>query len=367
MALTERFVTPTGAGLHDGTSEANAFTLAEAVTDHNTPRVGYRYNFKKSTGYSSGASITLTGDGSTTSPNVWRGYDVTPGDATLGRASGGALDESKMPTIAFSATMRLIASGGTHLIIEAMKITSAVANAAVTIGADSQIFNCVVENTSNSASAIGISGGSATSNIIGNDVTLANGVAGSAGISATGSVIANRVKNAGGTGILIDGSLRPCVKNTLFESGIGIATNTTNVTSYILGNTIANCSGDGIDIVTSTTVMVTIVGNHITGCGGYGIDFNTSTCSKVLINNRFRDNTSGNINGDGDWGLGTNQLNITSDDTDALDFTDQSTDDYSLKTGAAGAREGLSYLSNIGAEGTPAGSAGSSGGFIIGS
>lgn len=365
MALTERYVTPTGAGSHDGTSEANAFSFAEMVADINTPRTGYRYNVKQGT-YSLGAMVTITGDGSTTSPNVIRGYKTTPGDATLGRITGGALDQSSMPTIAFGATFRFILSGGTHLVLEALKVTGSVANSLVIIGVDSLATNCVIENASTSASAIGIAANNATSEVIGNDVTLSNGVAGSIGISTTSVCCHNRVKNAGGTGISIEATTKPCAHNTVFESGIGISTTSTTTAYSLMNNTIVNCSGDGIDIVTSTTAIQTIIGNHITGCGGYGIDFNTSTCSKVLVNNRFRDNTSSNINGDGDWGLGTNQLNITSDDTDALDFTDQSADDYSLKTGAAGARRGLAYLSNIGSEGTPA-SGGSSGGFIIGS
>lgn len=356
-------MTTTGAGAHDGTDEANAFTWAEMVADLNTPRAGYRYNVKQGT-YSLGASSTLTGDGSSTSPNVIRGYKTTPGDATLGRTSGGALDQSNMPTIAFSAGFRLIATGAVNLIIEAIKVTGSVSNSMVAIAQESEVFNCVIENASTNAAAIGIMGLSANSCVIdGNDVLLVNGVAGSIGIESVGSVICNRVKNAGGIGIS-PSNTKPCSGNTIYESSIGILTTVTAGTYILINNTIVNCSSDGIQFVTATTALQIVMGNHITGCGGYGVNFQTSTCPKVLHNNRFRDNTSGNINGDGDWGLGTNQLNITSDDTDALDFTDQAADDYSLKTGAAGARRGLSYLSNIGSEGTPAGS---SGGYIIGS
>lgn len=357
MALTERYVTTTGAGAHDGTNEANAFSWTEMITDINTPRAGYRYNVKQGT-YSLGASSTITGDGSTTTPNVIRGYKTTIGDATLGRTTGGTLDQSNMPTIAFASTFRFIANTGTQLIVESLKITSTVANGTILVGLDSVVLNCVIENTSTSAAAIGINTSTATASAIGNDVTLANGVSGSIGILTTGVCVYNRIKNAGGTGISAEATAKPCAHNTIFESGIGIATTSATVTHCLLNNTIVNCSGDGINILTSTTGIQTIIGNHITGSGGYGINFNTSTCPKLLINNRFRDNTSGNINGDGDWGLGTNQLNITSDDTDALDFTDQSTDDYSLKSSAAGARRGLSYLTNIGAEGTPASSGG---------
>jgi hypothetical protein len=360
MALTERHVTTAGAGTHDGTSLANAFTLAEFVTDFNAtaPGGGFLYNIYQSSGYTSGASITLTADGSATSPNKIRGCKTTPGDATSGRTTGGALDQSNMPTLTLSSTFRLILSGSTQLIIESLKITGSVANSLVVIGADSLAVNCVIENASTSASAVGLQLSSVTAEAIGNDITLANGVAGSKGIQSAGVTTDNRVKNAGGTGISVEGTIKPISHNTIYESGIGIATTSTTTAHSIQHNTIANCSGAGIEIVTATTVIQTITGNHITGNGGAGINFNTSTCPKVLINNRFRDNSGGAIAGDGDWGLGTNQLNITSDDTDATDFTDQSTDDYSLRNTAAGAGSGLSYLLNIGAEGTPAGSSG---------
>ena len=91
---------------------------------------------------------------------------------------------------------------------------------------------------------------------------------------------------------------------------------------------------------------------------GYGIDFNTSTCPKILGNNRFRDNTGGNVNGGGDWETATSRENITSDDADADDFVAAASDDYSLKAGAAATSKGVGYLIDIGAHGSPVVTAG---------
>jgi len=170
-----------------------------------------------------------------------------------------------------------------------------------------------------------------------------------------------------GNNWLVDGCRAKCVagvgikvvaagvlkNNTIFECTTGIAVDATTSNPVIVNNTIANCTGDGIDIVTGTTAIQAIQGNSITGCGGYAIDFNTSTCVKRLGNNRFRDNTSGNINGGGDWEEGTSVSNVTSDDTDAIDFVDATTDNYALLAGAPQTSKGNGYLIDIGAHGSP--------------
>lgn len=373
MSITERYVRADAAGGGDGTTDANsgangAFTWAEMITDLNTPRVGYRYNVKQGT-YTLAATTTLTGDGTTTSPNIIRGFKDTPGDATLGRTTGGALNTANMPTIAYNSTFRFNATGSTNLLIESLNFTGSVASSLVRINTESSLINCPVSNSSNSASAIGVECDHVTCSVMNCDVLLLSGVAGSKAITTPGVTIANRIKNAGGIGI--EAIAAPLTKsNLIFESGIGIQTSSGTSRQEIHNNTIVNCSGDGIDFVTGTTAQQRLIGNHITGCGGYGIDFNTSTCVKLLMNNRFRDNALGNINGGGDYSTATNQLNVTSDDTDSVDFVDQSADDYALKATAPAYKTGLSYLSSIGANGSPASDGGMvrqpgmSGGFL---
>lgn len=368
MAITERYVDAGAAGGGNGTTAATsgangAFTWAEMITDINTPRVGYRYNVKQGT-YSLSATTTLTGDGTTTSPNIIRGYKTTIGDATLSRTTGGIVDTSNMPTIAYASTFGFTASGSTNLIIESLIFTGTIANRLVRVGIESIAVNCSVDNASTSASAVGIEGDAVSTQVVGCDVILSAGVASAKAISTAGPVSYCRVKGGGGNGIELTSNTTPIHCNTIYESAIGIKTLTTGARAEITGNTIVNCTGDGIDVITSTTAQVRIINNHITGCGGYGIDFNTSTCPKILIANRFRDNTSGNVNGGGDYETATSILNQTADDTDALDFTDQSTDDYSLKSTAAGYHTGLGWYQNIGANGTPASAGG--GGMIGG-
>lgn len=76
MAFTEKYVTVSGGGLHDGSSEANAWTLAEA---HANMASGQRVNFKAGT-YTVPAVLNSWPHGSLSSPVAYRGYKTTIGD-----------------------------------------------------------------------------------------------------------------------------------------------------------------------------------------------------------------------------------------------------------------------------------------------
>ena len=76
MAFNEKYVTVTGGGLHDGSSEANAWTLAEAVSNY---AAGDRLNVKAGT-YTVATTVTFGTSGTASSPIAWRGYKATIGD-----------------------------------------------------------------------------------------------------------------------------------------------------------------------------------------------------------------------------------------------------------------------------------------------
>jgi hypothetical protein len=84
MAWTEKYVTVSGGGLHDGSSEANAWTLAEAASN---AAAGERHNIKAGT-YTLTSNVTFNPSGvSTTSPFSLRGYKATIGDMDEGQTS----------------------------------------------------------------------------------------------------------------------------------------------------------------------------------------------------------------------------------------------------------------------------------------
>lgn len=362
MALTKRYVRSDAAGGGDGTTNTNsgangAFTWAEMITDINTPRAGYKYLVKSGTYANGTTTTTLTGDGSTTSPNVIEGFNATEGDLIAqGRTSGGALDTANFPVISYTGTTaKFDASGATHLVLRCLNITSAASAATLDVATNSRVTRCKVDNSSSNASAAGITATGAGADLVIIDCDVGPGVSGAAhGIRTSMSnanIIGCRVKWIAGNALRIRStvSVQGC---TLYESGIGINCdlNSSN-NNRIFGNTIVNNTGDGIDVATGTTGAMHISGNHITGNGGYGIDFNTSTCVKMLGFNRMRDNSSGDINGGGDWEEGTSLANITSDDTDAIDYVDQANDNYLLKSAAPAATGAPGYRVPMGGNG----------------
>ncbi len=76
MAFAEKYVTVTGGGLHDGSSEANAWTFYEAYSNHSA---GDRINIKAGT-YSITQSTSTWQSGTVSSPLSFRGYKTSIGD-----------------------------------------------------------------------------------------------------------------------------------------------------------------------------------------------------------------------------------------------------------------------------------------------
>ena len=73
----ERYVSVSGGGLNDGTSEANAWTWDQAMANY---AAGQRINVKAGTYTNSGASTVSSTIGSRTNPIHFRGYKNTIGD-----------------------------------------------------------------------------------------------------------------------------------------------------------------------------------------------------------------------------------------------------------------------------------------------
>jgi hypothetical protein len=76
MAFNEKYVTVTGGGLHDGSSEANAWTLAEAYSNAAS---GQRLNIKAGT-YTVSGTWSVWPSSSASSPFSFRGYKTNIGD-----------------------------------------------------------------------------------------------------------------------------------------------------------------------------------------------------------------------------------------------------------------------------------------------
>jgi hypothetical protein len=204
MAITEKYVSSAGAGAHDGSSEADAFSWAEMVTDINAGgKAGNRYNVKGTISRTT-TTDTITGDGTATSPIIIRGYSSVIGDGYQGRSgSNGALVTTNLPAITYT-TGRLNASGADFIIWESLSISGAPSNPLLMIGADCAVTRCVIVNSSTNASAIGLTL-AARAVVIDNDISLTGGSGGSAAINSSTSarILANRINGGPAAGILI--------------------------------------------------------------------------------------------------------------------------------------------------------------------
>lgn len=352
MAITEKYVSGAGGGAHDGSTEADAFSWTEMVTDINAGgKAGNRYNFKGSVARTTNTD-TVTGDGSSTSPIIIRGYTTTIGDGFQGRTSGnGALVTTNMPTVTYT-TGRFNGSGADWILYETINFSGAPSAGVLTVGASSAVKSCVVGNSSTNAAAVGITT-NLGSVIFDNDVTLSGASGGAAAISVTGNevrVIANRVRGGPAVGILVTG--RATILDNLVYACTGVGIAVTNTAAYfcIYGNTIVGGTTDGIDVVTGTTVFQCALNNMITDNGGYGIDGVSAANAIFAAYNRTRDNTSGADNLATDWLAATKYGQVTTDTGGAeTDYVNAGSNDYTLVSGSPAKGAGWWPYRDIGA------------------
>lgn len=318
----------------------------------------------KSGSYTLTATDTIACSGTSTLPIRIIGYNstrptaTTSGDGYLGRTnSNGPLITTNMPAYAYNATFRLNATG-TFISIESIVFSVAgagVSNYVVTLAADSTIRACSVTNPSTNSASAGVFASSNRNAVIDCDVFVTGATGGTTGIHSTatgGRVIGCRVKtsSASAPGITVAGSTIVMGCTVYGCPGIGISINSTGSACAIVGNTIVGNSGDGIDVITGTTGLQFIGNNMITDNGGYGIDFNSTAVGGVLFNNRFRDNTSGNINSGTGWADATSWNHVTTDTGNyTTDYADYSSNDYRLIAASPAAGAGIPVPASIGA------------------
>ena len=147
MAFVEKYVTVTGGGLHDGSSEANAWTLAEALSNY---AAGDRLNVKAGT-YNVSSTVSFSTAGTQASPIAWRGYKTTIGDLdshpTTQRTSG-----TDCPLFNFTGTA-LGFTTNSYQSFEQLHFISSAAATVFDLGyftSGIQLIGCRVESTSTS-------------------------------------------------------------------------------------------------------------------------------------------------------------------------------------------------------------------------
>lgn len=231
MAITERYATLSGAGSHDGTSEANAWSYTEAIANRSS---GQRVWFKNAGAATSWTPSADSVAGSATAVSMLCGYGATPGDGELCSLDLGS------SSWAFS---------GAGTVVYGFELTSSTDATINHTGDSGSIINCRVESTATSGNARAING---------DDVNVVNCVVKSLGSSS-------------GVGALYARGGR-VLYNKVITNTTGIYLSTTSRNGEAIGNAVVgvNATGDGI-LVEAGGMTRYVNDNSIVDFDGAGI------------------------------------------------------------------------------------------------
>lgn len=333
MAYTEAYISPAGAGAHDGSSEANAWTLEEAIA---APiAAGARGNVKVGT-HTLTAARTLP-SGTTENPIEFRGYNSAIGDLdSVGRSSStGELITTNFPLIDCTASYRL--TTGSYNVLKCLSLTSGLNAATLTAATvKSNLWRVKAANThTTSATSRAISqGGSNEASMTDCDASIASSSDSAIAIElGRGGAIGCRAWSAHATkhSIGIDASANvgaPIVNCVAFHVVTAIRSGANN---SLIGNnswydvtTGILITGDGYPVI-----LHNIGWSH----SGYAIAGAASSGNPIIWRNALGSYTSGRL----DTGtLGTIIEEIDGITLTADPFTDSTNRDFTLNATSGG-------------------------------
>jgi hypothetical protein len=363
MAWTEKYVSVAGGGAHDGTSEANAWTLAEAIAAY---AAGQRINVKAGTYANTTTGRTFATAGTTTSPIWWRGYNTTIGDIDTDNTLA-------KPVISFT-TANFYANAN-YQVFSNLDITSQDTsfNGTLRIGNGIQkirFHRCRFENTAaNSAARAMLDQG--------NEIIFS-----ACRFKATTTADICAAQDQGPAvyiGCVFHGGVLAWFSSgdvAHFDDCVFEGHTSRGLDALEPGSTVNNCSiyggsSDGIRITAPGAAFhITIANTLFVNCGGYGVNNSSGTNSFLisLINNGFFNCTSGQTNGI------TEAFQFGAVSLSADPFTNAAGADFSINgtagakaAGLPGAFEGESYTSylDIGAVQRQESAGGSGGGLKL--
>lgn len=343
-AFTERYVTVTGAGAHDGTSEADAWSFAEMISA--APAAGVRVNVKAGT-YSVGA-YTL-GAGTVSAPFVIRGYNSTIGDLDAqGRNADGTLNTTSMPDITITAAW----VPSPYSTLQNLDITAALSAAILQAGANDfvNIISCNILNSQNNAAAACFTGDD-YSRLVNSDF-YCSGAAHAIVVDIDASPVVVSCRFRGTANVTLLDAREPVVLDSLFwgnSTGIGVFTvNYNGVNNAYVGNTFY-----GLNVClnlpnnTPSGTHQLWMNNHVTDCSIMISNAHSATASVGLIelHNRTRDVTTLLV------GMESIAAGAVTTDTGGAetDFTDAGAGNFRLISAAPGKATALPAYKDIGA------------------
>jgi hypothetical protein len=308
VSITERYVTTTGAGAHDGTSEADAWSPTEALTN---AVAGQRVNVKAGT-YTLAANFTPANAGTVAQPIIWRGYNVTIGDLDTGLRSAAslALDVTNFPVIACGASW-IIALTTSYHILQNLSVTGSKNDGLITLGSRNMLVR-VKAVTTGSASSTAACTMSGTNPGVSIDCefesTHASSVAAvfcnTAGQKLIGCRLKSASSGASSGGLYMNAGTIMAVRCVIVASAadavfIGTTTGSCLVDSCTLYAPSRNCIGVANVAAVDLPVLVNCVGTDSTR---FANNANSGTSHRPIVRYgcRTRDNGNADVGFD-DW------------------------------------------------------------------
>lgn len=336
MAWTEKYVSVAGGGAHNGSSEANAWTLAEAIA---AVAAGARVNIIAGTYANTTTDRTFATAGTVSAPIWWRGYNTTIGDIETDNTL-------TKPAITFT-TGRFLVTGAyqifSHLSISGAHTTAGSGQARC--NASVLFYRCRIECTSANANGSAFYLDSSTTKSMIVDCSLkANASATQVISNASGNdiLISGCSITGGGNGITLASTGSSIIKSCVFNNNGGDGIRITNTgRAFISECSIYSAGSDGIEITVSTTITGIIANCIISESAGWGINQSSGTATAGNIHrfgNLFYSNSSGNETGFGDGPSFREQTDSASP------FMDAANGNFSLRPSSNGRIKGVPGL-----------------------
>lgn len=351
MAWTDRYCIDGGAGLHDGTSEANAWSLAEAIA---AAVGGDRINVKAATFANTTTSRTF-GDGAgaatTTAPKWWRGYKTTIGDMD-GRPTTTRVAGTDIPHITF--TSGIVTISGVHQIFSSISFLGTATGSARLVGVTGskcKFIRCRFENQDTNVSDWAIR--ASTDGLYFTECWFkATSSANNVAISEERIFWDGCVFIGGGNGLMLDaGAQAPACLDCVFDNNGDDAIEVPGNGSVIVlidSPTIYSPGGHGINITGAVPCNILIrnpIFSDITGVGKVAVNVVSGSNVPHIVNPLFYNVTTeyGNVTEDLEW-FRQDDSSSPFEDAGSHDF-DLASGSNAKSNGAPGLFEGESYRS----------------------
>ncbi len=315
MAWTDKYVSVAGGGAHDGSSEANAWTLAEALAAY---AGGQRVNVKAGTYTAASRNWNLAGTSS--SGSWWRGYNATIGDID----SNNALAK---PAIQCGTNGQTF-SGAHHLVSNLDFSGNPAGTLLLVSGAHVHFDRCRAENTDSGSTSYTIR---ATANgfYAGRCSFRGHAACNNVAILEERGAFGYCAFRGGKTGLMLalDGTFAACLYCVFDDQadnyGIDVVNVTTGGSYLIVGNTFYGAGSHGIRVSATQPAFGMVRGNILANSGAYGMATASGTVRLVRVANDFYSNSSGQESGFGDWPSLAEQVESSSPFVNAAghDFT----------------------------------------------